>query len=510
MGASQQASGQDFAEGVDRLALADGATLAGRVGDAPVLLSRRGDAFFAISGACTHYGGPLAEGVIEGDRAHCPWHHACFDLRTGEALAAPAIAPLKRWRVEAIGDRIFVRSPLEDAPPPKLRTTGNARRIVIVGGGAAGFAAAEMLRRRGYDGALTMLSEDADAPYDRPNLSKDYLAGEAPEEWIPRRDDAFYRHHGIDLRLSAKVVSLDTSGRAVVTAAGERFAYDRLLLATGSTPVRLPGYDGVHTLRSLADSRAIIAAAATAKRAIIIGAGFIGLETAASLRHRGLEIDVVAPEAAPMIKLLGEEVSHAIQSVHEKHGVRFHFAQKAEGYDGRQLRLEGGSPIEADLVILGVGVRPNVELAQQAGLKVSNGVEVDAYLRTSDPAIFAAGDIARHPDPVSGESARVEHWVAAERQGQAAAINMLDAQTPFTAAPFFWSNHYDLHLHYVGYASSWDKVEIDGDVAAQNFTARYSRGGRVLAAVSAGRDKENLAIQIEMDQERERAAPPLF
>lgn len=512
MGASQPVSGPDFSQGIDHTTLADGATLSGRVGEEPVLLSRRGERYFAIGGACTHYGAHLADGVIEADRVHCPWHHACFDLRSGEALAAPAISPLKRWRVDIEGGRLVVRTPLETAQMSTRFAGAAARRIVIVGGGAAGFAAAEMLRRRGYDGALTMLSADADAPYDRPNLSKDYLAGEAPEAWIPLRDDDFYREHQIDLRLTTNVVSINPASREVVTAAGDTFAYDRLLLATGATPIRPAGYDDarVRTLRSLADSRALIAAAANAKRAVIVGAGFIGLETAASLRRRGLEVDVVAPEAAPMIKLLGEQLSHAIQALHEKHGVRFHFGEKAEGFDGRQLKLSSGGVLEADLVILGVGVRPNVELAEKAELKVSNGVEVDAYLRTSDPHIFAAGDIARYPDAVSGETARVEHWVAAERQGQTAAMNMLDVQSPLTAAPFFWSNHYDLSLHYVGNAPSWDQVEIDGDVMRGDFTARYLRDGRVVAAVSAGRDKENLNIQIAMDDERERAALPLF
>ncbi|MBS0385255.1 MAG: FAD-dependent oxidoreductase [Proteobacteria bacterium] len=512
MGASQPVDGLDLTQGVEREKLADGSTLAGRVGEEPVLLSRRGDQFFAVSGVCTHYGAHLAAGVIEGDRAHCPWHHACFDLRTGEALAAPAISPLKRWRVEVDGDRIVVRAPLEEAPPPRRLSGTNVRRIVIVGGGAAGFAAAEMLRRRGYDGALTMLSEDADAPCDRPNLSKDFLAGEAPDEWIPLREDAFYRDHEIDLRLATQVSGIDAARRAVLGASGESFAYDRLLLATGAAPIRPAGYEHarVHTLRSLADARAIIAATASAKRAVVVGAGFIGLETAASLRHRGLEVDVIAPEAAPMLKLLGEELAHAIQALHEEHGVRFHFGEMAQAFDGRQLKLASGGALAADLVILGVGVRPRVELAQQAGLTVSNGIAVDAYLCTSDPNIFAAGDVARYPDPLGGETARVEHWVAAQRQGQAAALNMLGARAPFAATPFFWSNHYDLSLRYVGYASSWDTVEIDGDAARGDFIARYLRNGSILAAVSAGRDRENLRHQLAMDEARLRAAPAHF
>ncbi|MFT3728640.1 MAG: FAD-dependent oxidoreductase [Terricaulis sp.] len=509
MSASQEAKGADFSQGIDRATLTDGATLCGHVGDEAALLSRRGDQYFAVSGSCTHYGGQLAEGVIEGDLAHCPLHHACFDLRTGEALTGPAFSPLKRWRVDVSANRLTVSAPLADAAPQKLKADPSIKRIVIIGGGAAGFAAAEMLRRRGFDGALTMLSEDSDAPYDRPNLSKDYLAGEAPEEWMPLRDDAFYKDSKIDLQLATKVAKIDTGARTVTNASGQSHAYDRLLIATGATPIHPPGYahSRVHTLRSFADCRALIEAAKTAKRAVVVGSGFIGLETAAALRHLGIAVDVVAPEASPMLKLLGEDISKSIQAVHEKHGVRFHFGEKAAGFDGAKLQLESGKTLEADLLVLGMGVKPNTQLAEAAGLKVSNGIEVDAYLRTSDAHIFAAGDVARYPDPVGAETARVEHWVAAQRQGQFAAINMLGAQTPFTATPFFWSNHYeDLHLHYVGYASSWERVDIDGDVNAGAYTARYIRNGRVIAAVSNNRNKENVRIQLDMGSERRKTS----
>lgn len=508
MGASQQVSGPDFSLGVDRASVPDGQTVAGHIGEDAVLLSRRGGEFFAVSGVCTHYSGHLADGIIEGDLAHCPLHHACFDIRSGEALTGPAFSPLKRWRVDVSGDRLTVNAALDEAPPRKASADPSVKQIVIIGGGAAGFAAAEMLRRRGYAGALTMISEDSDAPYDRPNLSKDYLAGTAPEEWMPLRDEAFYKDNKIDLKLSTKVEKIDPSARSVSTASGETLAYDRLLIATGAYPIHPAGYDDprVYKLRSFADSRALVEAAKSAKRAVIVGSGFIGLETAAALRHHGVAVDVVAPEASPMIKLLGEQISKSIQAVHEKHGVRFHFGQKAAGFDGAKLKLESGDMLDADLVVLGIGVKPNTQLAEAAGLKVSNGIEVDIYLRTSDPNIFAAGDVARYPDPVGNETARVEHWVAAQRQGQFAAINMLGAQTPFTATPFFWSNHYeDLYLHYVGYASSWEKVEIDGDVSAGEYTARYFRNGRVVAAVSNNRNRENVRIQLDMGKERKAA-----
>src|SRR5689334_23431225 len=239
--AKSESSGPDLTQGVTIDSLADGVMLGGHVGDDAVLLARRGDEFHAIGATCTHYNGPLAEGLLVGDTVRCPWHHACFSLRTGEALHAPALAPVACWTTERRDGKVYVRDKVERSP--RLRVTpvsGSPRKIVIVGGGAAGFAAAEMLRRQDYAGDIVMLSDDAAPPVDRPNLSKDYLAGNAPEEWVPLRDDAFYADHHIDLRLSTTVTGIDAGKREVAIGDGNRIAYDRLLLATGAEPVRLP------------------------------------------------------------------------------------------------------------------------------------------------------------------------------------------------------------------------------------------------------------------------------
>ncbi|MEQ1708755.1 MAG: FAD-dependent oxidoreductase [Terricaulis sp.] len=498
------ADGPDFGLGIPLTDIGEGATLGGRVGDQSVLLSRRDGAFFAVGGACTHYGAPLSDGLIDGDRVRCPSHHACFSLRTGEAVAAPAFDALTRWDVDVSGDRVFVREPKAEASPARQRRS-DLRRIVIVGGGAAGFAAADMLRRRGFAGDLTMLSADASPPCDRPNLSKDYLAGTAPEEWIPPKDETFYRERAIDLRLGAPVRALDPRERTVAAASGETFRYDALLLATGSTPIRLPtpGFDrdNVFVLRSLTDARAIIAAAAQARTVAIIGASFIGLETAAALRQRGLEVHVVAPDAVPLRRVLGAEIGEFVRGLHQERGVRFHLGRTAESFDGQRLKLSDGHSIEADFIVQGVGVRPNMDLAAQTGLTVDGGVLVDQYFRTSAPAIFAAGDIALYPDARLDERIRVEHWVAAERQGQAAAISMLGEHERFPATPFFWSKHYDHSIRYVGHAKQWDAIEIDGSIATGDFTARFMAGGRLLAAASLGRDHESLEIHAQMDRE---------
>jgi NADPH-dependent 2,4-dienoyl-CoA reductase/sulfur reductase-like enzyme/nitrite reductase/ring-hydroxylating ferredoxin subunit len=503
MAAQQEAAGPDFSVGFRIADIADGATIAGRVGEDPVLLSRRGDDYFAVGGVCTHYGAHLAAGRISGDRVRCPWHHACFNLLSGEAVQAPAFDALKSWRVEIEGDRLFVRSQEEARPAPPTKTQGHPARIVIVGGGAAGFAAADMLRRRGFAGQLTMLSADPDPPCDRPNLSKDYMAGTAPEEWIPLKGDDYYRDRAIDLRLGLEIAAIDPRAGEVATVSGERIGFDRLLLATGARPIRLagPGFDlpNAYVLRTLADSRAIIAAAAQAKRVAIVGASFIALEVAASLRARGLEVHVAAPEAVPMERVLGPEVGGFVRARHESHGVAFHLGRTAERFDGGNLFLKGGESIAADIVVLGVGVRPDIRLAESAGLSVENGVLVDDRLRTSAPNIFAAGDIAFYPDARLGERIRVEHWVAAERQGQAAAVNMLGEDAPFTSAPFFWSVHYDHTIRYVGYAPRFDRAEIDGSLDDADFTARYFLGGRLMAAASLGRDRESLEIHAELE-----------
>ena len=323
-------AGPDLTKGV---ASADfnGATLLGHVGDQDVLLVRSGSEIFAIDAHCSHYHGPLADGLVVGNSIRCPWHHACFDLRTGEATRAPALNALSVWQVEHEGDRIFVRRKREQPKPRGKGPADAPGKIVIVGGGAAGFAAADMLRRQDFRGSIVMLSSDAAPPVDRPNLSKDYLAGSAPEDWLPLRPDSFYAEAGIDLRLKSNATSIDTKARDVIVADGGAIPYDRLLLATGAEPVRLPipGADQphVHVLRTLADSRAIIASIKGARRAIVIGASFIGLEAAAALRARDIEVHVVAPEQRPMERVLGPEMGDFVRALHEEHGVIFHLGR---------------------------------------------------------------------------------------------------------------------------------------------------------------------------------------
>jgi apoptosis-inducing factor 3 len=498
-------TGPDLAEGIPSESLPDGQMLVGHANGKPVLLARLGREIFAVAPHCTHYNGPLAEGLLLGETVRCPWHHACFNLRTGEAVRAPALSPITCWDVLQDGDVIRVGQKRKQSQPvTRFEPSTMPKRIVIVGGGAAGFAAAEMLRRVGYQNSIVMLSSDAALPYDRPNLSKDYLAGTIPFDYMPLRDDSFYKENGIEIRSGKNVVGLDPRAQEVLLSDGDKEAYDRLLLATGAEPVRLtiPGAEQphVHTLRSLADSDAIIKAAKTAKRAVVVGASFIGLEVAASLRARKLEVHVVAPDKRPMERILGPEMGDFIRTLHEEHGVTFHLENKPNAID-KAVHLENGEAIEADLVVVGIGVRPRIGLAENAGLKIDRGVAVDQYLETSTPGIFAAGDIARWPDPHTGENIRVEHWVVAERQGQAAARNALGAHEPFSQVPFFWSQHYDVPINYVGHAEAWDKIEIDGNVMSKDCLLRFKRNGRVAAVASIFRDLQSLQAEVGMEHE---------
>lgn len=501
-------------DGVALEEIADGGMLLGQADGDKVLLARLGHEVFAVGAKCTHYDGPLHKGLIVGHTVRCPWHHACFDLRTGEALRAPALKPIARWQVEQRDGRVFVTGKQKLAalePTPTSREaleTPHPNKIVVVGTGAAGGAAVEMLRRSGYQGAITMIDPEPVAPYDRPNLSKDYLAGSAPESWIPLRSDEFYEQHDVQI-VRQRVERLDTDAKQVRLTGGSEHDYDALLLATGAAPRKLdmPGHDlpHVHVLRSLADSRAIIAQAEKAASAVVIGASFIGLEVAASLRERELAVHVVAPEERPLVRVLGAEIGAMIQGLHEARGVKFHLQRTVARITADEVELDDGTKLAAELVVVGVGVTPRLELAEQAGLELDRGVVVNRYLETSAPGVYAAGDIARWPDPHTGRPIRVEHWVVAQRLGQVAARNMLGAKEAFEDVPFFWSKHYDLSVRYSGHAEEWDSLDIDGDVDSHDFSAAYRQGGKTLAVASVKRDLENLKAEAALERGDEAA-----
>ena len=497
----------DLRSGVDLRDLPDGGMVLGNVEAEEVILVRRGNDIFAVGAQCTHYHGPLAEGLIVDDTVRCPWHHACFSLRTGEAVRAPALDPLPCWRVERVGDKAFVReklaAPGSRSGSPTEGSPGAPTSVVILGGGAAGLAAADMLRREGYEGPVKMISADDSPPCDRPNLSKDFLAGTAPDDWIPLRAPEYYAERHIELVLDSRPSSIDVRQNRVQLEDGRQIDFGALLIATGAEPVRLniPGATDsqIHYLRTFADSRAIVARAATAKCVVVVGASFIGLEVAASLRARGIAVHVVGPENVPLERVLGQEVGCFVRDLHESHGVAFHLGKTIDHIDGSRVTLSDATSLEADFVVVGVGVRPSIALAEQAGLAIDRGIAVDAYLETSARGVFAAGDVARWPDPHSGERIRIEHWVVAERQGQVAARNILGQRQPFDAVPFFWSQHYDVAINYVGHAERWDAIAVDGSLAARDCAVSYKRGDRTLAVATISRDLQSLRAERAME-----------
>src|SRR4051812_7562285 len=330
MGGPIEIKGPDLAKGIPLADLADGTTLLGHAGGEPVLVVRRGGELLAIGANCTHYDAPLADGIIVGDTVHCPMHHACFNLRTGQPTA-PAFKPVASWNVELRGEFFYVTGKRPAVKRPAVAAE-SPKSVVIIGGGAAGHAAAETLRSEGFSGEITMISADPFPPYDRTNVSKDYLAGTAPEEWMPMRPAKFYTNERIQLKLGQRATAIDVAGRRVILESGEFIAFDALILATGADPVRLsiPGHDLPHIayVRTLADSRAIIARLPQTRHALVLGASFIGLEAAASLRARNIDVQVCAP-SRPLERVLGPEVGDFIRELHEGHGVTFHIGPTA-------------------------------------------------------------------------------------------------------------------------------------------------------------------------------------
>jgi NADPH-dependent 2,4-dienoyl-CoA reductase/sulfur reductase-like enzyme/nitrite reductase/ring-hydroxylating ferredoxin subunit len=504
-------SGPDLTkDGIACSALEDGQPVTGHVDGVAVLVVRRGEVFFAVGAACAHYGAPLADGIVEGNTIRCPWHHARFDLATGEASGPPALDAIPCFAVERRGDRLFVsgRSKPPSAAPggnPMRRASGGPQSVAIVGAGPAGTAAAEMLRREGYEGPITLFAPETASPVDRPNLSKDYLAGSASEAWLPLRLPESLAEHRITLR---REPVLGLEGKRLILAGGPQ-AFDAILLAAGAEPVRLeiPGAERAHLLRTLDDSRAIIAQAKG--RAIVIGSSFIGLEVAAALTMRGLEVHVVGRETVPLERILGPGFGSFIRTVHEQKGVRFHLGTSPKAIDAKGVVLEEGR-VDGDIIIMGVGVRPRLALAELGGIALDRGILVDDQFRTSAPGVWAAGDVARFPYAPTGERVRIEHWVVAEQQGQAVALSMLGKGTRFDRVPFFWSAHYDLTIGYVGHAESWDHLDILGDPALGEAAVAYRRAGKTLAVAAIGRDQLLLHAEAALERGDEPALTRLI
>lgn len=527
-GHEEELAGPDLAHGVEISTVRPGQLVAGHAFGEAVLLARVDENWFAVGAKCTHYSAPLADGVLVGETIRCPWHHACFELRNGAASSAPALNDLPSYDVVVENNIVRVAGKREGrrlngevhrprgsrAPERVLFEESPAagpRSVVIIGASAAGIACAEMLRREGYRGPITVLDVDRDAPYDRPNLSKDYLAGSAPEDWLPLHPKAFYENQHIEILSGVEACKLNVKMKTLGLSDGRNLMFDTLLIATGASPIRLqiPGGERISYLRSLGDSRAIIEKARNARKAVIIGAGFVGLEVAASLVTRGLDVHVIAREPLPLERVLGPEIGSLVMAVHEKQGVKFHLGRTAQAIEEGAVMLDDGTRLDADLVVGGIGVRPNVAIAERAGLVLDDGIAVNEFLETSAGGIFAAGDVARWPDAYSDARLRVEHWVVAERQGQVVARNMLGHRDRFDDIPFFWSAHYDkVSIQYTGHVDRWDETRIDGNVMEMDCAVSYLVGGKRRAIATINRDRQNLEAEVAMERELLLKPPP--
>lgn len=497
--------------------LAEGEMQEVEVAGTKLLLSNVGGQFYATSAFCTHYGAPLATGVLAGPKVICPWHHAVFDVTDGALDEPPALDALARFETVVEEGDVFVVLPEGEDGQPRigdgvaphegcvtamttLDTQADARTFVIVGGGAAGLAAAETLRQVGYQGRVVLVTDADELPIDRTKLSKGYLAG-APRDSLPLRSADFFERYGIEVRTGHRVTHLDAEAKEIhFTNEGDGarmpLAYDAALIATGGAPRRLgiPGadLDGVFLLRSTDDATQIVEAAEAGQSAIVVGTGFIGMEAAAALIGRGLSVTVVGIEAVPFERILGPDVGAVFQRLHEEKGVAFRMNASADAIaataDGLRLTLGDGTALDADFIVMGVGVTPATDFLQGLPMDDRGALVADAQLRIG-PDLYAAGDIASYPEARLGERVRIEHWRLAQQHGRIAARNMAGQAVPFEAVPYFWSGQLGMNLRYLGHAKSWDEVIIDGSLDDRQFVAYYVKDGRVVAAAGVKRDK---------------------
>lgn len=487
--------------------MSDGEMKIVHVDDHDLLLIKRGNEYYVMGAHCPHYGAPLDQGILNGDRLVCPWHHSCFNIKTGALEEPPSLHSLNRPEVRLQGKDLVIRIPegFSENILPKMASrdlVSDNRNFIIIGAGAAGTSAAQALREAGYKGNIIMITPEEDYPYDRPNLSKAYMSGQAPDEWMPLHTPKFYSIYNIDVRFNEKVTDLNKADKNVVLASGERLDYDKLLIATGAVPEK-PAVQGsdlknIFTLRSYQSCREILTAADKAQNIVVIGSGFIGTETAFSLAERTKKkIHLISRHKALLEKAFGEEIGALMLRKHQEHGTIVHTAVEVEEFTGDDqvegIRLSDGSFIPADLVLIGYGVTPATDFLQDFDLLPDRSVEVDRNFKAFD-SVFAAGDAATFIDWRNNKPIRIEHWRTAQQHGRTAALNMLGIKTEYTAIPFFWTKQAGLNIRYVGYTDKWDEIFYDGEVSSESFIAYYIREGRILAAAGNKRDKDMAAL----------------
>lgn len=487
------------------------------IADTPMLLIRRGDQVHAFSADCPHAGAPLEEGAICNGRIVCPWHKATFAVADGSLIEPPALTGLKRYPVVIENGNVLV-SPHEQSVPAR-EPRADTRTIAVIGAGAAGAAACATLREAGFDGRLLLIGPEHGMPYDRTALSKFVLAGDmSPEEIPPLLPDDFLSTHRIE-RIEASVEKLDAGAKQIDLSNKLTLNYDAALICTGGVPkpMNVPGSDlpGIFMLRSQADAAAILASLEGAQRALIVGASFIGLEVASSLKKRGMDVTIVAPGKVPLSAQFGDELGRMFQRLHEKNGVVFRMESKIEAFirhdGGLTAQLDSGEKLPADVVIIGTGVRAATDFLHGVVRAEDGGIPVDSSMRAA-PDLYAAGDIAQFPLPRSGQTLRIEHWRVAQQHARVAALNLAGGDEHYTGVPYFWTYHFGKRFDYIGHASEHDDVVIDGDLDAQLFIAYLLKDGQVAAAVACEREApaarlaEAMRVPLTLAQARSAAA----
>ncbi len=486
----------DLSEGQMKTVLVDGRNL---------LLSKIGGKFYAVSPFCTHYGAELEDGILKSDRITCPWHNACFNAKTGEMLEPPALDSLNSFETEVREDQIIVKLPdvESESRHPEMTIPDPVKDdeiYVIVGGGAAGYMAAQTLRQDGFNGRIVMITMEDRLPYDRPNLSKDYLAGDAEDEWMPLRGEDFFKKYKIETIINSRVRNVDTFNKEIVHDNGT-INFHKVLFATGGEPrnLNVPGnsLDNIFYLRSYNDSQNIIEAVKNVKNAVVVGASFIGMETAHSLMKRGLNVTVAAPEKLPFENIFGTEIGKMFKKKHEESGIIFKLGRTVKEFEGNNnvegVLLDNNEEIDADLAAIGIGIKPVSNLSGNIRPDDDGAFKVDKFLRLSD-SVFAAGDCAKFDDWRTGEEFKIEHWRTAMQQGAIAAHNMYGKNIEYRKVPFFWTEQAGLELHYVGHAKEWDEIIFDGEIEDEQFIAYYIKNDKVHAAAGIGRNRDIAAI----------------
>ncbi len=481
-----------------------------KVGDYEVLLANVKGEVYAVENKCSHFHLPLDKGALCEHRLRCPFHHACFDLRTGEQLEAPGMDGIAKFDVAIENGQILVsEEPVDHNGPEKLLATdssdripgGNHYKYVVVGGGAAAAYAVEAIRANDREGSVLMISREDLPPYDRTKVSKNFMQGDDDVSSLPLRDAYFYQKIGVEFRASTQVGRLDLADSKITLAGGEELTYDRVLLATGGAPRKLnvPGSDlaGVHTIREAQDAINTRTRAGEQANVVIIGGSFIGLETAMSLGKQGARITVVTPEAVLFEKVFGEKVGNYVRQLHEDAGVRFELNRKVtemKGKNGKVERviLDNGNDLPADLVIVGIGVQPVTDYVAGIAFRDDHSLTVDGQLAVYGDVAWAAGDIATYPDREG--MVRIEHWKVAGQQGRIAGRNMAGKSEPYQMVPYFWTNQQGVNFRYTGHGTDFDDIIFDGTPGEEPFLAFYVKDRHVQACLGVKRDTDVAAV----------------